>query len=1277
MRLVIVDQSFEGVSGHHAEYTLCIAKEAAIHAGVTVLANQRCEVKSSEGIEIRPNFQLPWTQTQRARPPALYDPTVSFPAWSFLADLRLGLDRIDVSPQDHVFVHSIGFTEIEDLLTFAMTRDRSRLPVFDILLRRDLDEISGDEPGFQRFVAYLKAFAGLGFAPETARFFSDTEELSEHYTAVTGIPFATLGIAFDQDAMRTALAARSPKTAHEPLIVGYLGDARPEKGYQFLPGVAETLMHSHLSNGKARLRLQSNFHLAGGETPAMPEARRALARFGPAVELLYDPLDQDEYYRQLAEIDIVVLPYVSERYRRRSSGIFGQAAAAGKVVVVPRATTMCAEAQRYAMENCVFYDTPEELPEAVARAIDRHDSLHTAATAYQDRWCAANSPAALVATILNESAGAGAATRPSASPLVLHVIDGQSMHLQTETAVNQHAQSRFLEAAGYRVASVFLVRSFPSDYDLAAWIERNYRYWFATECAFSWLVYFTQPPNNQRPGSLHCELGNSERLSVPETLRGLIASGVVDLVWTNCVTSVPFLRSLGALRSVPMLCEAHALRSFQFAVENQRAVDEDELALELSLLADCDIVTSPSGSECLLIASRLGPSRVTTLTPPLFGEPLTPDDIAGYFDGLSEVFGRLLGNRPEWKFVERVTSTNSALSQRDLTSGLAEAPNNATGRSLSRAISEETAPPDPRSILLGVGDEAIAMDLSASMPGLGWYPTGPGEEGRHRWTGPEPRFTLELFLPERPYRCYMELLPSQGDNLNSFSIRLNDKMIAHRSLEKDGKILIEFAIPARKIVDHLQFGIFIFQHGSVFRPAGVADERLLGCAVCSIRFERQGSDHAGNIDIIPGDRSDPQLEAAPAAPDTAARHRADSEAPDPDPEPAVNGRALVIDDSVPEPDKDAGSNAVLQHILSLQRLGYRVSFIPADNMARIDPYTADLERRGVECFHRPHYTSVGDVLLQHPTAFDLVYLHRHSNMSKYGDAIRDHSPAARVLYSVADLHFLRLQRQAELENNPALRAQAERLRLTELALLSRSDCAIVHSSAEAELLRQLSPGINVHVIPWTVELRDVRKLAARRPGLAFIGGYRHPPNVDAAKWAAQQIMPFLRKQVPEIELLLVGSHMPQEVAALAAKDIVAVGYVPSLDDIFGRILVTIAPLRYGAGLKGKVLDSMAAGIPCVMTTIAAEGLNLPTELQSLVADEPHEIAERVAALCRDEDRYGRTVEAIRAYVSANYSSQRIDLLIREACGLPLDSTAPALLAKPIGHTMVVEDNGFS
>jgi GT2 family glycosyltransferase/glycosyltransferase involved in cell wall biosynthesis len=384
--------------------------------------------------------------------------------------------------------------------------------------------------------------------------------------------------------------------------------------------------------------------------------------------------------------------------------------------------------------------------------------------------------------------------------------------------------------------------------------------------------------------------------------------------------------------------------------------------------------------------------------------------------------------------------------------------------------------------------------------------------------------------------------------------------------------------------------------------------------------------------------------------DTLATHRFNGELPELEAERNVRQRALFIDDSVPEPDKDAGSNAAFQHMLSLQRLGYKVTFIPGDNMARIEPYTTELQRRGIECLYHPFYFSVEDVFRKQPTPFELVYLHRYSNASKYAGMIRQHFPKARILYSVADLHFLRMQRQAELENDPSLREKADQLRRLELGTMSFVDCVIVHSSAEAELLRQIAPDIEVQVIPWTIPVRDISTIKVEHPGIAFIGGYTHPPNVDAAKWAAQSLMPVLRGKVPGIELLLVGSHMPKEVSSLAAKDIVPLGYVPSLDSVFSRIRLTIAPLRYGAGLKGKVLESLAAGIPCVMTTVAAEGIDLPAELAALVADEPEALAQRIATLCRDRAKYRRVVEAGKAHVAANYSSERIDSLIREACG---------------------------
>jgi GT2 family glycosyltransferase/glycosyltransferase involved in cell wall biosynthesis len=382
-----------------------------------------------------------------------------------------------------------------------------------------------------------------------------------------------------------------------------------------------------------------------------------------------------------------------------------------------------------------------------------------------------------------------------------------------------------------------------------------------------------------------------------------------------------------------------------------------------------------------------------------------------------------------------------------------------------------------------------------------------------------------------------------------------------------------------------------------------------------------------------------------------ATHRFNGELPELEAERNVRQRALFIDDSVPEPDKDAGSNAAFQHMRSLQRLGYKVTFVPGDNMARIDPYTTELQRRGIECLYHPYYFSVEDVFRKQTTQFELFYLHRYSNASKYAGMIRQRFPKARILYNVADLHFLRLQREAELAGDGERRAEAEKMRRLELGAMSFVDCVIVHSAAEAELLREIAPHVAVQVIPWTVPPRDIACAAAPTPAIAFIGGYRHTPNVDAAKWAAQSLMPALRRQVPGIELLLVGSNMPPEVSALAASDIVPLGYVPSLDGVFERVRLTVAPLRYGAGLKGKVLESLAAGIPCVMTAIAAEGIELAGELRSLVADDPETLAARIARLCQDDVEYRRIAEAGKAHVAANYSPERIDALIRQACQL--------------------------
>jgi GT2 family glycosyltransferase/glycosyltransferase involved in cell wall biosynthesis len=393
--------------------------------------------------------------------------------------------------------------------------------------------------------------------------------------------------------------------------------------------------------------------------------------------------------------------------------------------------------------------------------------------------------------------------------------------------------------------------------------------------------------------------------------------------------------------------------------------------------------------------------------------------------------------------------------------------------------------------------------------------------------------------------------------------------------------------------------------------------------------------------------------------DVLVTHRFNGQFAELEAERAVERRALFIDDSVPEPDKDAGSNAAFQHMLSLQRLGYKVTFIPADNWAKIDPYTRDLQRLGIECLYRPHFASIEDAFQRRPESFDIVYLHRHSNASKYAGMIRHRQPSARILYNVADLHFLRTERQSIVKDDDGLRAKAAYLRRMELGVMSLVDCVIVHSPAEARLLRSLVPDTNVAVVPWTIPVKVCRGSGKTTLRVAFIGSYRHPPNVDAAHWFVDAIMPQLRQRQPGITLLLVGSHMPTEVSSLSASDVKPVGHVPSLDTIFEQVRLTVAPLRFGAGIKGKILDSLAAGIPCVMTSIGAEGLELPAELQDLVVDEPDRFAGRIAELCHDDARYQRVAAVGLEYIRSRYSRDSIDELLRAACNRS-DTTAQTI-----------------
>ena len=381
-------------------------------------------------------------------------------------------------------------------------------------------------------------------------------------------------------------------------------------------------------------------------------------------------------------------------------------------------------------------------------------------------------------------------------------------------------------------------------------------------------------------------------------------------------------------------------------------------------------------------------------------------------------------------------------------------------------------------------------------------------------------------------------------------------------------------------------------------------------------------------------------------------HRANGRDPALEAERLVVKRALFVDESTPTPDQDAGSNAAFEHMLSLQRLGYKIVFLPADNMAHIPPYTDLLQSKGIECWYAPYAWSVEEYFRRSSVQFDLIYVHRKSNAQRYLQILKKYQKTARILFNYADIHAVREIREANLgEPSPELMQQLERKLEEELDITKQVDAVIVHSSFEKQYIMERRPKAKVFLVPWTFKASEGPLERASRNGIVFVGGFGHPPNVDAVDWFVESIWPQVHPHVGDHPFNIVGSHMPERLKALQAPRVNPMGFVPDLDALLDRTFLTVAPLRYGAGLKGKVLSSLARGVPCVMTPMAAEGMDLPEDLRMLVAESEADMSRTIIELCLDAgDRWQRLAEASRQFVRERFSRDEIDRLLRGAVG---------------------------
>ena len=350
----------------------------------------------------------------------------------------------------------------------------------------------------------------------------------------------------------------------------------------------------------------------------------------------------------------------------------------------------------------------------------------------------------------------------------------------------------------------------------------------------------------------------------------------------------------------------------------------------------------------------------------------------------------------------------------------------------------------------------------------------------------------------------------------------------------------------------------------------------------------------------------------------------------------LKGRVLVIDAYTPEPDQDSGSLRLRYLMDCFRDLGYGVTFMP-DNRAHAGRYTMDLQAAGVEVLYDPWIESLQRMFAERGGEFDFIMISRHYVASRYLSLLKRHCPRTRFIFDTVDLHYLREERLAKLEKSPALERTAAQTRRSELAVIGAADATLVVSPVEQAVLREAAPEARVHVISNVHEVVGCRRPYAERKDIFFVGGYQHPPNIDAAEWFVGSIWPLVREELPDIQFHLIGSKAPDQVRALHGNGVHFHGFVENLEPWLDGCRLAVAPLRYGAGIKGKVNISMSRGQPVVATPMAVEGMFAKAGRDVLVAETAAEFAAAVVRLYRDEALWNRIsahgLENVRQYFS--------------------------------------------
>lgn len=360
---------------------------------------------------------------------------------------------------------------------------------------------------------------------------------------------------------------------------------------------------------------------------------------------------------------------------------------------------------------------------------------------------------------------------------------------------------------------------------------------------------------------------------------------------------------------------------------------------------------------------------------------------------------------------------------------------------------------------------------------------------------------------------------------------------------------------------------------------------------------------------------------------------------------------LVVDHYVPQPDRDAGSRTMMAFLRCLVDAGCVVRFWP-ENLNYDPDYAPELQAMGIEVLHGTRWSAgLAAALEAWDGDVDAVLLSRPGEALRALRALKGRT-AARLVYYGHDLHFRRMRQQAALagdaDDHPA--AAMEDL---ERSVWRGVDVALYPSAEEVDAVLQMEPGVDARaVVPYVFDAFGDQATVVDRADIVFVAGFAHPPNIDAAHWLVRELMPLIQARRPDVKLSLVGAYPSASVLELASDFVTVTGFVPdeTLARFYAQARVALVPLRFGAGVKSKVVEALQQGLPLVTTSVGAQGLP-GVEAVCDVSDRPEDLADSVLALLEDDALWQQRSRSGAAYASARFSREAMASTLLHAMGI--------------------------